>query len=159
MLCNVSSGKGDCPESFYSVGDKHTKPALVHCWFQLHKTFFFLGGTHHKAVRRSSISFLSVSLTCAFCSQPHTHTHSKTGYTHTHTNTHMLAHSLRDFHPLHGRGIPLSPCETTPLQANWHCSTSSEHNASASAVIKSIHTWVDGSSYWSYLHNVFSVGL
>lgn len=23
-LCNVSSGKGDCPESFYSVGDKHT---------------------------------------------------------------------------------------------------------------------------------------
>lgn len=73
--------KGWLSRKFLLRGRQTHKPTLVHCWFQLHKTFFFsffLGSTHHKAVRRSCISFLSVSLTCAFCSQPHTNTQTHT---------------------------------------------------------------------------------
>lgn len=146
--------KGWLSRKFLLRGRWTHKPTLVHCCLRLHNTFFFfLVCTHHKAVRRSGTSFRSVSLTCAFCSQrpshTHTHTHSETAQ-HAHTRTHTLAHALRDFHPLPGRGIPPLPCETTPLRANWHGPTSSEHNAQPMQVMKEIHTGAVSSLYWFF---------
>lgn len=87
VLCNVSLGKGDCPESFHFVGDKHTNLhqfSAAFCYIRP----FFLSSTHHKAERRSRFSFLSVSLTGAFCSQRLYAAHTR-GYTHSKDRTHI----------------------------------------------------------------------